>query len=85
MGGFGFRSVQDDLSDELIELIKDAIAPDTWDVRGGEGTIQYYRPNPALIIRQTSEVHGNVGDVLGQVRGGATENKRSMGLRNVNP
>jgi hypothetical protein len=84
-GGFGFRNVPDDLSDDLIQLIKDAIAPDTWDVRGGEGKIQYYRPNPALIIRQTSEVHGSIGDVLGQVRGSTPEKKRSMGLRNINP
>jgi hypothetical protein len=87
-GGAGGAGGQgDDLSDELIELIQDSIAPDTWDVRGGQGSIRYYRPNPALIIRQTSEVHGNVGDVLGQARGSSAESKpnRSMGLRNVNP
>jgi hypothetical protein len=87
-GGAGGAAGQaDDLSDDLIELIEDTIAPDTWDVRGGQGSIRYYRPNPALIIRQTSEVHGDVGDVLGQVRGGSSAGKsnRSLGLRNVNP
>jgi hypothetical protein len=87
-GGAGGAAGQaGDLSDDLIELIQDTIAPDTWDVRGGQGSIRYYSPNPALIIRQTSEIHGDVGDVLGQVRGGSAEGKpnRSMGLRNVNP
>jgi uncharacterized membrane protein YgcG len=88
LGGFGgFRNV-DDLSDELIELIQDVIAPESWDVRGGPGSARYYRPNPALIIRQTSEVHGDVSGTIEKLRSDATPTRpvdRPTYLANVNP
>jgi hypothetical protein len=86
-GGGGAGAGGNDLSEDLIKLIEDVIAPDTWDVRGGPGSIRYYRSNPALIIRQSSEVHGQLSDGLDQVRGGSASstNSRSKGLRNLNP
>lgn len=59
---------QQDDGEALVELIQTVIAPDSWDTNGGPGTIFYYRPLRVLVIRQTSEVHGNVGDALGQLR-----------------
>jgi hypothetical protein len=52
----------------LVDLIQTTIAPDTWDIRGGPGTIVYYNPLRALVVRQTGEVHDNLGDLLGGLR-----------------
>jgi hypothetical protein len=52
----------------LVDLIQATIAPDTWDIRGGPGTIIYYNPLRALVVRQTGEVHDNLGDLLGGLR-----------------
>jgi len=56
-----------DNADQLVDLIHRTIAPSTWDVNGGPGTIYYWRPGRALVIRQTSEVHGDVADLLEQL------------------
>ncbi|MDA1014487.1 MAG: hypothetical protein O3A00_08565 [Planctomycetota bacterium] len=62
-GATNFQVVQ-----ELITLIKDTIAPDSWDVRGGPGTIGYFSPIHALVIRANGEVHHQIGGTLQQVR-----------------
>ncbi len=41
----------------LIDTIVTSIDPDSWDVRGGPGTIRYYAPTKSLIVRQSAEVH----------------------------
>jgi len=53
---------------QLVDLIQRTIAPSTWDVNGGPGTIYYWRPARALVIRQTDEVHGRIGDALQQLQ-----------------
>lgn len=49
---------------DLIDLIESTIGPDTWDVNGGQGTIRYWQPGMALVVRQTSEVHAQLGGAL---------------------
>jgi len=56
-----------DNAQELIDLIQATIAPQSWDVNGGPGTIRYWRNGRALVIRQTDEVHEQIGDVLQQL------------------
>jgi hypothetical protein len=58
----------DDSGPELVELIQTVIAPQSWAVHGGPGTMRYYRPLRVLVIRQTSEVHEQLGGVLRQMR-----------------
>jgi hypothetical protein len=65
---FGGRAGPPDHGRELVELIERTINPAFWDVVGGPGTIVYYRPLQCLVVRATSEVHGNVGGVLGGLR-----------------
>jgi hypothetical protein len=57
-----------DDGEALVDLIQRTIAPQTWDVNGGPGVIRYYANGQALVIRQTSDVHDNLVDVLGQLR-----------------
>jgi hypothetical protein len=33
------------------------IDPDSWDIRGGPGTVRYYAPKRAIVVRQSAEVH----------------------------
>lgn len=49
---------------QLIELIVNTIAPDSWRQNGGQGSISFYPYNPALVIRQTGETHEQVGELL---------------------
>ncbi len=44
------------------------IAPDSWDIRGGPGSIYYWRPGRALVVRQTTEVHDWLAETLEQLR-----------------
>lgn len=56
-----------DAGQDLVELIQKTIAPASWDVNGGLGTIAYWPSNHTLIVRQTGEVHHEVGQVLEQL------------------
>ena len=56
----GGRGAEDN-GEELVELIRTVIAPETWDVNGGPGTIVYYRPLKVLVVRQTRPVHWLIG------------------------
>lgn len=55
-GGAPRSSAQD-----LIDLIQNTIAPESWDVMGGQGTIMYWEPGFALVVRQTDDVHEQIG------------------------
>jgi len=55
-------------SQKLIEIIVDAIRPETWDDNGGQGTIRYWSLGKALIIYNTADVHERVGGFAGQLR-----------------
>ncbi len=66
--GAGLRIPNDDYGQHLVDLIQKTIAPSTWDVNGGLGTIYYWRPGRALVVRQTGEVHDEMRGILGQLR-----------------
>jgi hypothetical protein len=53
---------------DLVALIRNTVAPETWDVNGGNGSIFFYRPLNVIVVRQTQAVHDDLGDVLGQIR-----------------
>jgi hypothetical protein len=69
-GGAGPQTLptEPDAGDQLVEIIRDTIAPSTWDKRGGPGTIMLWRPGNALVIRQTDEVQDDVANLLIQLR-----------------
>ncbi len=52
----------------LVDLIQAVIAPQSWDVMGGPGSIRYWAPGAALIINQSGEAHEQMEDVLKQLR-----------------
>jgi hypothetical protein len=52
----------------LVDLIERTINPAFWDVVGGPGTIVYYAPLQCLVVRATSEIHGQVGRLADDLR-----------------
>lgn len=66
----GGGAVAADWGPDLVELIERTINPAFWDVAGGPGTIVYYGPLQCLVVRATSEVHGQVGGLVGELRRG---------------
>jgi hypothetical protein len=57
-----------DYGRQLVQLIQRTIAPDHWDVNGGTGTIFYYQPLHALVIRARADVHESIGGLLDDLR-----------------
>jgi hypothetical protein len=69
-GGFGGNAgnnLPPDTGEDLVDLIQKTIAPASWDVNGGPGTIRYWRPGHALVIRASDDVHEQIGGLLGQM------------------
>jgi len=62
--GGGIEADVDANGQALVGVIQDTIAPDSWDIRGGPGSIVFYGPLRALIVRQTGEGHEAMGDLL---------------------
>jgi hypothetical protein len=56
--------------DQLIDLVTRVIAPTTWDQVGGPGAVGSFQAAGirALVVSQTQEVHGQIDDLLRQLR-----------------
>lgn len=67
-GGNPFAAQTVANANQLIELIQNTIAPKSWDVRGGPGTIRYFAPAQVLVVRQTGGIHDQVQGAIGQMR-----------------
>lgn len=66
--GAGGGAAVADYGPALIDLIERTIEPDFWDVHGGPGTMFYYQPLHALVVRATAEVHRELGGAIGGLR-----------------
>jgi Flp pilus assembly secretin CpaC len=54
--------------DALMDVIRQTVAPGSWRVRGGEGTIAYFPIGMALVVHQTPEVQQQVAELLNGLR-----------------
>ena len=54
-------------ADDLIRLIQNTIDPSFWDVNGGVGTIVFYAPLNALVVRATEEIHYKIGGSISRL------------------
>lgn len=50
---------------QLIDLIEATIQPESWAANGGLGTIRYWSPGYALVIRNTQAAHAEIGGLIG--------------------
>jgi hypothetical protein len=64
----GNRAAELESAKQLMDVITSTIQPESWEEVGGKGVIRYWTLGSALIIRNTSDVHGAVGDVIRQLR-----------------
>jgi hypothetical protein len=58
----------DQNAQELIDVIQETVAPNSWEPRGGPGRIRYFAPRQVLVIRQSSEAHEELQGLLRQLR-----------------
>ena len=72
-GGNAFAAQTVANANELVELIQNTIAPKSWDIRGGPGTIRFFAPAQVLVIRQTDGIHDQVGAAIGRLRAGVQQ------------
>lgn len=70
LGGNQSNASPPDHGEDLVDLIHKTISPSSWDINGGPGTIQYWRPGHALVIRASDEVQEEIGGVLDQLHRG---------------
>ncbi len=66
MGGAGNQPA--DAGEQLADLIRQTVAPDMWIEMGGPGSMYYWVPGRALVVRQTDQVHEQIADLLRQLR-----------------
>jgi hypothetical protein len=68
-GGNPLRPAQPpDNGQALVDLIQRTIDPPSWDISGGPGSIVYFRPRQVLVVRNRSEVHVQLQDVVRGLR-----------------
>jgi len=60
-------SAPSDAGADLVELIQTTIAPASWERMGGPGTIRYWRPGRAIVVRNRDDIHDRIGKVLEQM------------------
>jgi hypothetical protein len=53
---------------ELIKLIQNSVAPDSWMVVGGKGSIHFQFPEKALVVIQTEEAQEDIAALLAALR-----------------
>ncbi len=61
-GGANAQAIQ------LIDLIQNTIEPESWQAVGGKGSIYYFDLLKVLVVRQTGEVHHQLGGLLPKLR-----------------
>jgi len=65
--------------EEIVETITAAVEPESWDERGGPGTMRFYPPCGALVVCQTDDVHQKLSALLDKMR------KRRQGPKGAGP
>ncbi len=59
---------QADYGQQLIDVIQGTIAPGSWDVNGGNGSIKFFPGLNVMVIRNTAENQEDLVDVLNALR-----------------
>lgn len=66
--GLGGPGSIDEMGWWLVDLIRHTVQPSYWDTAGGPGTIVYYGPSRALVVRGSWRIHEAVADMLSALR-----------------
>jgi general secretion pathway protein D len=68
MDGDNPKTAKKTLEKELIDLICNTISPQSWDGRGGAGSIQYFPTGISIVVDQTEEIHADIRQLLAALR-----------------
>jgi general secretion pathway protein D len=52
----------------LIKLIVHTVTPDSWQEKGGKGSIDYFPTTMSLVVHQTCEVHAQIAEMFKTMR-----------------
>lgn len=64
-GPYGRRS-----ENTLIDIVETSVEPDSWEMVGGFGSIQYYKPRNVLVVYQSAQTHREIERLLARLRNG---------------
>ena len=67
-------------AEQLAEVIKVTIRPDTWNDVGGPGSLKTYAPSNSFVIYQSPDEHEEVAAFLAAFRQFASRHARKMGV-----
>jgi type II secretory pathway component GspD/PulD (secretin) len=56
------------IEEQLMTLIKNTVAKNSWEELGGQGSVQYFPLGMALVVNQTQEVQEDIRDLLAALR-----------------
>jgi Flp pilus assembly secretin CpaC/tetratricopeptide (TPR) repeat protein len=62
------ESLREENSDEIVTIIQETIAPESWLINGGEGTVTRTANDYRLIISQTPQIHLQIQKLLDDLR-----------------
>ncbi|HAL45805.1 MAG: hypothetical protein A2Y12_14355 [Planctomycetes bacterium GWF2_42_9] len=62
------ESLRTENSDEIVTIIQETIAPESWLINGGEGTVTRTANDYRLIISQTPQIHLQIQKLLDDLR-----------------
>jgi hypothetical protein len=51
-------------AESLVRVLQKTVEPNSWDVVGGTGVAEYFAAGRSLVVRQTAEVHKEVGELF---------------------
>jgi Bacterial type II and III secretion system protein len=58
----------DKTGERLGKLLKSMVAPESWEGKGGRGTLDYYPLGMTIVVNQTADVHERIAELLNQLR-----------------
>jgi RNA polymerase sigma factor (sigma-70 family) len=64
----------EDEQPSVIRIITNIIEPESWNLAGGPGSIEYFSAGQSLVVNQRADVHKQIGDLLTEL-----ENAKAKG------
>jgi hypothetical protein len=76
-GSVGADGRRSDSSSDLLAVITQMVAPESWSAKGGPGTIAYFPKTKSLFVSQPEQVQKRVAELLDQLRHLAQQHDKS--------
>jgi RNA polymerase sigma factor (sigma-70 family) len=77
-GSVGADGRRSDSSSDLLSVITQMVAPESWSAKGGPGTIAYFPKTKSLFVSQPEQVQKRVAELLDQLRELAKQHQKVL-------